>query len=359
MLQCPTCSAQMVPPLIHCSEGHHYCNNCILVNTHCRECQLPMRSRRNYAFESLCFSYSLKCSFAPDGCLFTGTCIVVAEHERCCEFSRTQQRHSVTLSERVRPIEDSRGQSLEEALLAELECPVCLSLILPPIVECSNGHRICHECYQRVEHCPICRIPMAYTINLILGDIFEMMVVSCKHARVGCEFRDNVRSVMDHEKSCKFIVKLCPLTVDGICKWKGAMRHLVEHCENAHSDRLILANEYRCINGNFEHQLSNHNLFYINGVLFRFGWYACDGFYKFSVNSFGYVGNEVQYSYQIKVFHRTGKYLVTKSKMSCADLEDGDIKFLNRYFIEMPQGLDCFNELGEITYEVKMIEHRM
>ena len=46
---------------------------------------------------------------------------------------------------------------LPEDLKANLECPVCARISLPPIMQCRNGHVTCNPCRLKVQSCPMCR----------------------------------------------------------------------------------------------------------------------------------------------------------------------------------------------------------
>ena len=37
-------------------------------------------------------------------------------------------------------------------------CPVCLTLPIPPIYQCHNGHFYCKACHPHLTTCPVCRI---------------------------------------------------------------------------------------------------------------------------------------------------------------------------------------------------------
>ena len=46
---------------------------------------------------------------------------------------------------------------MEEVTQAELECPVCLETMIPPITLCVAGHNVCSNCKKRVPSCPMCK----------------------------------------------------------------------------------------------------------------------------------------------------------------------------------------------------------
>lgn len=53
------------------------------------------------------------------------------------------------------------GEPMNKAnsLVSFMECPVCFDISVP-ILQCSNGHIICKECWESltVKSCPTCRV---------------------------------------------------------------------------------------------------------------------------------------------------------------------------------------------------------
>ncbi|KAL1439412.1 hypothetical protein MTO96_010231 [Rhipicephalus appendiculatus] len=45
----------------------------------------------------------------------------------------------------------------EDSMLSLFECPVCSDSVLPPIVQCRNGHLVCATCRENLDTCPVCR----------------------------------------------------------------------------------------------------------------------------------------------------------------------------------------------------------
>jgi hypothetical protein len=60
----------------------------------------------------------------------------------------------------------------------DLECPVCMETMLPPLLQCANGHHLCQRCTTRIQKtkrcfcnkptckdygvkCPVCRVDIA------------------------------------------------------------------------------------------------------------------------------------------------------------------------------------------------------
>ena len=63
-------------------------------------------------------------------------------------------------------------------LLPELECPVCLEYMLPPITMCENGHNICSTCKPKLLKCPTCSGAVMNVRNKSLENLAKK--VSCR-----------------------------------------------------------------------------------------------------------------------------------------------------------------------------------
>lgn len=91
------------------------------------------------------------------------------------------------------------------------ECPVCFDYVLPPILQCQNGHLVCQSCRGKITCCPTCRVPIASAIrNLPLEKLAENLRFPCKFSSNGCEARLEVTAKLDHEDLCEFKPYQCP-----------------------------------------------------------------------------------------------------------------------------------------------------
>ena len=68
---------------------------------------------------------------------------------------------------------------LSMGLLGELECPVCMEYMLPPITFCLNGHNICNNCKPMLTNCPTCRQPFVNIRNVALEKLARQMKYPC------------------------------------------------------------------------------------------------------------------------------------------------------------------------------------
>ncbi|KAF2887615.1 hypothetical protein ILUMI_18558, partial [Ignelater luminosus] len=55
-----------------------------------------------------------------------------------------------------------------------LQCPVCLDIPVPGIVEqCRHGHHICANCKKQVESCPLCKCDFHGTRNFVVEELIR------------------------------------------------------------------------------------------------------------------------------------------------------------------------------------------
>ncbi|XP_069680164.1 uncharacterized protein [Periplaneta americana] len=66
---------------------------------------------------------------------------------------------------------DNPIKDIENILLVELNCPVCMENMHPPIYLCVNGHSICHTCKPGLDSCPTCRGSLLNIRNKALENI--------------------------------------------------------------------------------------------------------------------------------------------------------------------------------------------
>jgi hypothetical protein len=91
--------------------------------------------------------------------------------------------------------------SLEEFLLSQLECPVCMEYIRPPIMLCENGHNICNICKQKVPHCPTCRQQSLNTRNVALEKLAREVKYPCTCRNYGCREIYSFYLTVEHQRN--------------------------------------------------------------------------------------------------------------------------------------------------------------
>ena len=99
-----------------------------------------------------------------------------------------------------------------ERFLDELECPVCL--LIPregPVGACPVGHIVCKNCHENVETCPTCRRQMLKDgTNTIVNKMIEEVPHPCKYRHFGCETKQRLNELVDHESKCPERTIECP-----------------------------------------------------------------------------------------------------------------------------------------------------
>ena len=76
--------------------------------------------------------------------------------------------------------------TLPADLKANLECPVCSRISLPPIMQCRNGHVTCDACRPKVQSCPICREVDIDIRNMFAEKAINYMTMPCEFKQYGC-----------------------------------------------------------------------------------------------------------------------------------------------------------------------------
>ena len=126
------------------------------------------------------------------------------------------------------------GMAQEDALLVDtlakqLECPICLDTILPPIGQCDAGHTLCAVCKEKLpapRKCPECRVLLGAGRNLALEQLAAGRQFSCPNAAGGCEETIPYERLKDHVAGCDFRVLKCPRHT---CNFEGSWKDLLEH----------------------------------------------------------------------------------------------------------------------------------
>lgn len=133
---------------------------------------------------------------------------------------------------------DTIAHDFDEALLSDLECPVCTDYMVPPIILCSNGHNICRKCRQSVECCPICRGQISCIRNVTLEKIARRQRYPCANRDKGCSLVFTMDLIADHQAVCRYGPMKCPMNKfpSVRCSWKGLMSELKKHVKDSHDE---------------------------------------------------------------------------------------------------------------------------
>jgi len=131
---------------------------------------------------------------------------------------------------------DDISRALDEALLSDLECPVCMEYMVPPIKLCTNGHNICSKCRGTVKCCPTCRAEFSEIRNVALENIVRRQKYPCTNRERGCLELLSIEHINEHIFVCMYGKIKCPFQVNWNCSWNGFKSDLKEHAKAAHSE---------------------------------------------------------------------------------------------------------------------------
>jgi E3 ubiquitin-protein ligase SIAH1 len=132
----------------------------------------------------------------------------------------------------------SQFTSVEENLLRQLECPVCMEYMRPPITLCANGHNICNICKENVPHCPTCRGQFLNIRNVALENVAIEAEYPCVYRKYGCTEIYKLDSIGRHQEKCQYIPQPCPVIKLnlGTCTWTGISSNMKSHLMDEHTD---------------------------------------------------------------------------------------------------------------------------
>ena len=158
---------------------------------------------------------------------------------------------------------DINSTPANSELASLFECPVCFEYVLPPILQCQNGHLVCQSCRQRITSCPTCRIQITTNIrNLQMEKLASTVQFPCKYSTGGCNAHLLYKDKTEHEDTCVFKPYSCPcpglvlfyfvnlyvyknliLYLGSSCKWYGPLDQVMPHLMNQHKSITTLEGE--------------------------------------------------------------------------------------------------------------------
>ncbi|KAK8651484.1 hypothetical protein V6N13_141085 [Hibiscus sabdariffa] len=115
-----------------------------------------------------------------------------------------------------------------------LECPVCVTPMYPPILQCSNGHALCSGCLPKLQNqCPTCRSKVGPMRCIELEKVAASHELHCKYQNMGCTAIYPYHSILKHEAQCSYRPYSCPYP-GSECAVVGDIPHLVAHLRDDH-----------------------------------------------------------------------------------------------------------------------------
>lgn len=146
----------------------------------------------------------------------------------------------------------SDSDSSNTRLASVFECPVCYDFVMPPILQCTNGHLVCKSCFHKVKFCPTCRDPNRNTTrNLAMEKMAKEINFYCKYSYDGCTASLPYEQANEHPGKCEYRPYSCPCPGRS-CKWEGSLESIMNHITISHNGITLDGKDVVFVATNFE-----------------------------------------------------------------------------------------------------------
>ncbi|XP_066150685.1 uncharacterized protein [Euwallacea fornicatus] len=238
------------------------------------------------------------------------------------------------------PIQSQDEECIEDEYetenLKDVECPVCMYHLVPPIYQCETGHSICKDCKETQEDCPTCHASFNRTQNFTLERVIMNMIYPCKH--FGCRFKTEARNIKKHEATCLFGPFTCPLQDFEQCSVQVPLSKLFEHIKSKHYENLLeldtlsIPFDLALVDDIEEGYILQYGL-----LLFKlsFVYKVEEKKFKWAVHFVGPADECVKYNFELEIVDCNEKIRRMYVKSSCTPLCDKN---------------DAFRDTGEYVY---------
>jgi len=159
----------------------------------------------------------------------------------------------VKISQKRKINETSNSESAAKktkTMMEVLECPVCFEVPREgPILSCPNGHHLCQSCSKRITSCPVCKDPNINIRNVLAEKMVEVALkdvpIKCKFS--GCEVRNVLGELSQHEKLCPHRTVACPSFHRGACDWHGPLSEMVKHIKEKKCVQVVFDTKWHAM----------------------------------------------------------------------------------------------------------------
>jgi len=217
---------------------------------------------------------------------------------------------------------DDMSRALDEALLKDLECPVCIEYMVPPIWLCTNGHNICSKCRQSVQCCPTCRAEFSEIRNFALENIARRQKYPCVNRQSGCLELFSIEDIAEHQAGSVYGKIKCPLHLLNRCSWSGLKNDLKEHAKAAHPKHFAESTKFTC-----PHMLNSLLITSCIGEIFTCYAQKRDGRYYDAVQLIGTSSEASKYKCEFTLLAANGIEQISKTFLVQGYSEDFETTF--------------------------------
>ncbi|XP_069680184.1 E3 ubiquitin-protein ligase Siah1-like [Periplaneta americana] len=244
---------------------------------------------------------------------------------------KTKKRTTVEL--RKQDLPDPSGMEtvavdLGQGLLSELECPVCMEYMLPPITFCLNGHNVCTNCKPQLTNCPTCRQPFVNIRNVALEKLARQMKYPCTYRKFGCKETFPPGLITQHQTRCRYSPQRCPL--DRLrklkCTWTGNASEVKKHLKDTHKDQCLEYNgRHSLVLSGIKASCGYFRLLFAYNEIFYRHFQIKDGVMYATLQYIGPIENASKFRYKVIFVNKknTESIIVTHAARSISEnLED-------------------------------------
>jgi E3 ubiquitin-protein ligase SIAH1 len=259
----------------------------------------------------------------------------------------------------------SQFTRLEQILLSQLECPVCMQYMRPPITLCENGHNICDICRPKLRHCPTCRQQILNARNVALEKVIREVNYPCMYRYYGCRETYSFDMIGGHQEKCRYIPQPCP--VDKLnfenCTWTGIRSSMTSHLKKAHSDRC---DEYCsfyegsiCVSDVTTDKV-RYKFLFVGDDIFCSRTEIVDGMLYSVLYFIGPAADAAKYMYKVEFFGaKCGENLAVTHMARCWDEDLSEVHNSGNCMKLYPEQFNRFaNERGELKFSMEIITVR-
>ena len=256
--------------------------------------------------------------------------------------------------------------SVEQILLSQLECPVCMEYMRPPITLCVNGHNICNICKQRVQNCPTCRQQLLNTRNVALEKVATEMNYPCVYRNYGCREIYKLDLICGHQEKCQYIPQACPINKLnlGTCTWSGISSKMNAHLTQAHDDICMVYGVGNFCNycGPFPlisvtPATKHSKLIFAHNELFFSSSEIQNGIFYSVLQCIGPADNAVKYRYKLEFFNKERKEsLAVTLLVRSLDEDLSEVRNSGNCVKLYPEEFNRFaNERNELAFRMEIL----
>lgn len=183
-----------------------------------------------------------------------------------------------------------------------IQCPICFSMMLGKIYMCSNGHDVCHRCFESLKYtpnsnsthfsqatkkCPSCKVPFASDIEKVtrnrrLETVVQSCTLPCPYSEDGdCnELQLSGQERVKHVATCEHRTVKCPCNLHltpnasnnhSNCNYYGTSKQLMKHAIDAHEFDIF----EKKTNNQFSSQLALYVTLFVFACVFECGVVFC------------------------------------------------------------------------------------